>query len=117
MYSSIYIYCVAVERVAAFLRVQQAALTIYREYGAIDDATYAPTDLTAQYGSVGFTDIIAVAANEQIYISVSSFRDRAHHDQVMAQVDADPRIDQLYQEMLGIIDISRMVRGEFQRVV
>ncbi|CAA9588266.1 MAG: hypothetical protein AVDCRST_MAG86-4056 [uncultured Truepera sp.] len=35
----------------------------------------------------------------------------------MAKVDADPQINDLYAEMLALLDMSRVVRGEFERAV
>jgi len=34
----------------------------------------------------------------------------------MKEVDADHRIEKLYNEMLNVIDMSRVVRGEFEKV-
>ena len=117
MYTSIYIYRVPRRHVAAFLRVQAAALAIYRAHGALDDATYAPADLAARYGCAGFADAIGCGADEELYLSVSQFRDRAHHDEVMAIVDSDPQIAALYDEVVAVLDVGRIIRGEFERAV
>ena len=34
----------------------------------------------------------------------------------MEEVDADHRIEELYNEMFNVIDMSRVVRGEFKKV-
>ncbi|MBE3598632.1 MAG: hypothetical protein IMX02_07485 [Limnochordaceae bacterium] len=44
-------------------------------------------------------------------------RDRVHHDEVMARVDGDERIVMLYRQLTQLIDVSRVVRGEFDRTV
>ncbi len=51
-----------------------------------------------------------------MFIGISRFADRAHHDRVMEQVDSDPRIAELYAEVMAILDVGRIVRGEFERV-
>jgi uncharacterized protein YbaA (DUF1428 family) len=117
VYASIYIYRVPLANVEAFTNVQREALAIYHEHGAIDDATFAPVDLVARYGCIGFEDGVGAAPDERIFVSVSHFRDRAHHDAVMALVDADPRIERLYDEVTRLLDVARVVRGEFERVV
>lgn len=48
--------------------------------------------------------------------SVSTFNNKLHHDIVMEEVDADHRIEELYNEMFNVIDMSRVVRGEFKKV-
>jgi hypothetical protein len=35
----------------------------------------------------------------------------------MAKVDADARIGQLFEKITGILEVSRLVRGEFERKV
>lgn len=115
MFSSIYIYPVPTARMDDFLRVQTAALEIYREYGAHDDVTYRPVDTSAKYGCRGFDTAVELRDGEEPFVSVSQFRDRRHHDEVMAQVDRDPRIDRLFEEIQTVIDLERIVRGEFER--
>ena len=48
---------------------------------------------------------------------MSHFHSRSHHDEVMSKVDADAGINDLYAEMLTLLDMSRVVRGEFERAV
>jgi uncharacterized protein YbaA (DUF1428 family) len=55
--------------------------------------------------------------DEELFIGLSRFQDRNHHDEVMAKVDADAQINDLYAEMLTLLDMSRVVRGKFERVV
>ncbi len=117
MFSSIYIYRVPQSKIDEFLRIQTAAAIIYRRYGALDDETFAPVNLDAKYGCMALYDEIALGPDEQLFISASRFRDRAHHDVVMAQVDNDPEITELYQQITQILDVSRILRGEFERVV
>jgi len=117
MFTSIYIYRVPCENVEAFLRVQQEAAAIYRRCGAIDDETFAPVNLAAKYGCDSFLSALDVGEGEKVFISLSRFRDRTHHDEVMAQVDSDERIDELYDKVTVLLDLSRVVRGEFERVI
>jgi uncharacterized protein YbaA (DUF1428 family) len=117
MFTSIYIYQVPRENVELFLRVQEEATTIYQEFGALDDETFAPANLEPKYGCTAFPAALEVEEGEETFISLSRFRDRAHHDEVMEQVDADDRIDRLYEEVTKLLDAGRVIRGEFERVV
>lgn len=54
--------------------------------------------------------------NETLMCSVSTFISKHHHDMVMEKVDSDVRIEELYTEMFNVIDMSRVVRGEFEKV-
>jgi uncharacterized protein YbaA (DUF1428 family) len=117
MYSSIYIYPVPAGREDEFLEIQREALEIYRAAGAIDDATYRPVMVDDRYGCLGFGHAVELRDGERVWISVSFFRDREHHDAVMAHVDADERIDQLFERIQQVVDVGRVVRGEFERAV
>ena len=117
MFASIYIYRVPRQNVKAFLRIQRQAADIYRAYGALDDETFGPVDLEAKYGCVAFAGGLALAKGEDILVGISRFRDEAHHAEIMKQVDADPRINELYDEVAALLDVGRIVRGEFERVV
>lgn len=117
MYTSIYIYRVQRDKVAAFLRVQREAAAIYCQYGALDDETFAPCNLEAKYGCVPFAAAFEVEAGEEVLVSLGRFRDLAHHDEVMGRVDADDRISKLYEEMTSLLDVGRVVRGEFEGVI
>lgn len=117
MFTSIYIYPVPRENVDAFLLVQREAATIYQQYGALDDETYAAVDLDSKYGCGAFVDVFDIKDDEEVFIGFSRFRDRAHHDEVMAKVDSDQRINELYDKVTTLLDVGRVVRGEFERVV
>jgi uncharacterized protein YbaA (DUF1428 family) len=117
MFSSIAIYVVPEEHVEQFLRVQRETLAIYQDEGCLDEVTFAPVDLHAKYGCTTFDSVLGTAPGEQVFVSVSKFHNRAHHDEVMEKVDADPRLAQLYTELSKLLDTGRIVRGEFERVV
>ncbi len=116
MYTVIYLFRVPKPNVAAFSRVQQEAGEIYKQYGALDDKTLAPVSLEANYGCSGFSSVTELREDEELFVGLSCFRNRTHHDEVMAKVNADAQIDALYTETLTLIDMSRVVRGEFEEV-
>ena len=101
----------------AVVMIQREAAEICLRYGALDDLTFAPTNLDAKYGCSPFAGVVPVQPDERLFISVGKFRDRAHHDNVMQRVDRDPRINELNLEIDRILDVSRITRGEFQRII
>jgi uncharacterized protein YbaA (DUF1428 family) len=117
VYLSVYLFRVPRARREAFLRIQGEAAAILREYGALDNATLALGDQAKGYGLATFADLAPPAPDEAIYLELGTYRDRAHHDAVMAQIDRDPRIDALYEELVRLIDLARGARGEFARLV
>ncbi len=117
MHSMIYIYRLKRDRLDSFLDIQRQAAAIYKEHGALDDETLQAVDLTPRYGCAGFADAFSAADDETICVGLARYRDRAHHDEVMARVNADPRIDTLFAEVTDVIDLAHVVLGEFERVV
>lgn len=116
MYIAIYIYPVAVERTARFLEIQNRAAAICTEHGALSDRTYAPAVLGAKYGCLDMLGSVEVREGEDVFVGITSFRDRAHHDEVMSRVDSDPRIDELFSAIAEVVDVKRIRRREFSRV-
>jgi len=117
LYAAIYVYVVPCENVSRFLEIQREAADICLRYGAIDDLTFAPINLDPKYGCSPFGGVVLLEPTEQLFISVGKFRDQAHHDEVMTRVDRDPRINELNYEIDLLLDVSRITRGEFQRIV
>jgi uncharacterized protein YbaA (DUF1428 family) len=115
MYVQLYVYPVAQSNIAPFLRIQREASELYKRYGAVDDETFEPRNLEPKYGCAGFPDTIRLKQGETVFFSVTRFRDRSHQDEVMSKVNADKRINELYDEISSVIDVKRVVRGEFER--
>lgn len=114
MYTSIYIYRIKRSNVDEFLAIEREAVKVYMEHGAIFSDIYRASNLTAMYGCVAFTDAIDVDEDEEVLVGLSGFEDQAHHDETMSNVDADPRIQDLFAKVTKVIVLSRTVRGEFE---
>lgn len=116
MYNVLYLYPVLKHKKDRFIEINKKAALIYKEYGAIEDDTFQSTFIDAIYGCKGMEASVELHENETLMCSVSTFNNKHHHDIVMGKVDSDIRIDELYNEMIQVIDMSRVVRGEFEKV-
>lgn len=67
----------------------------------------------AQYGCLGFDSAVELKDHEVLMMEINRYRDKNHQVEVLSQVDTDPKIDALYNDMIQVIDIGRTVRGEF----
>ncbi|MBK7890318.1 MAG: DUF1428 family protein [Bdellovibrionales bacterium] len=117
MFAALYFYKIPKDRIDQFLSIQRQAADIYRRYGAIDDATFASSNLAARYGCASLLSEIALESNEELFFSVSLFESKENHDLIMLQLDRDPEISSLYDETCKVMDVSRILRGEFNRIV
>ena len=117
MYTSLYFYRVPKNNTEAFLNIQKKSAEIYVKYGAIDDWTFKAGDLKAIYGCVSFLQNIPMSADEELFFSLSLFKSKDEHDKIISLVDKDPEIEKLYGQIYSLIDLSKVIRGEFNRVV
>ncbi|KGR77991.1 DUF1428 family protein [Ureibacillus manganicus] len=116
MYKVLYLYPVLKQKKDRFIEINKKASLIYKEYGAIEDDTFQSTLIDAMYGCKGMEASVELHDDETLMCSVSTFSNKQHHDIVMEKVDSDLRIEELYNEMIKLIDMSRVVRGEFEKV-
>ena len=114
MYNVIYIYPVLEKNTSEFLRIQSDAAKIYLECGALSDQTFYLDNSEPKYGCLPFTKALTLKEDERVYLSITTFNGSDHHDEVMKKVDANPEINKLYSEVEKLIDVSRIVRGEFK---
>jgi uncharacterized protein YbaA (DUF1428 family) len=117
VYTSLYFYRVPKSNIAAFLEIQKQSAEIYKKNGALHDWTFGSANLNAKYGCISFPQEIQVADDEELFFSLSLFKSKDDHDRIMSMVDADPEIETLYVQICHLIDLSKVVRGEFNRLV
>jgi uncharacterized protein YbaA (DUF1428 family) len=117
VFNVIYNYRVPQKVEEEFLHIQSKASEIYRSYGSLEQETFVLTNQKLKFRCVPFSNVIDVDDDERVFVSLSRFRGKAHHDDVMRQIDSDLRIDRLFQEITGLIDLNRVIRGEFENVI
>lgn len=100
-----------------FLEIQRKSAEIYRKYGAIDDWTFGQDSLAGKYGCRSFLDDVSVEPDEALFFSLSLFKSADDHARIMALLDKDPEVGFLYDQVCEIIDLKRVIRGEFNRLV
>ncbi|SFB16297.1 Protein of unknown function [Lentibacillus halodurans] len=113
MYTVIYLYRVKQEHVQTFTNINSQASEIYLSNGALEDNTYRAEDLNGNYGAKGLIDVIQKEKNEEIFFGQSVFRNKSHHDDVMAQVNQNPEIKELFDDITNIINLSNVVTATF----
>jgi uncharacterized protein YbaA (DUF1428 family) len=117
MYHACYLFRVPADRIDQFLQIAAEAAKLYYQHGAISSSVSRITDGAAKYGCLGLLDQAPIRANEQLFIGIDSFPNHEKFTASMKQIDADPRIIELYHEMTKVIDLSRTIRWESEQVV
>ncbi|MBB4901888.1 DUF1428 family protein [Streptomyces griseomycini] len=99
-----------------FRTVVYDAVEVFRRHGAIGGTVMEVSDPAAKYGCSDIESGVDVAADEVIYAELTYFHDRAHYDEVMPKVDADPELAELYEKLVETVDVSRILRSEMSTV-
>ncbi|HLS09275.1 DUF1428 family protein [Lentibacillus sp.] len=113
MYTVIYFYRVKQEKVGSFIGINNRASEIYMSYGALEEKTYQAENLHGKNEFKGLLDVIQKEENEDIFLGQSVFRNKSHYDDVMKQVNDNPEIKQLFNEMSDTIDLSKVITATF----
>ncbi|MFT7837014.1 DUF1428 family protein [Saccharothrix sp. BKS2] len=113
MYVIWFLHRVPRAREEEFRTVVHQAIEVFRRHGAIGGTVFEMADPTAKYGCSDIESSVDVADDEVLYAELAYFHDRAHYDEVMPRVDADPELMVLYHELVRTVDIGRVVRAEF----
>ena len=114
MYLEIYLYPVMEENLEQFLKINRAAEQIYKEYGALDSETYTASSIEPEYGCLGMASAVELRDSEVLMLEINRYHHQDHQRQVLEKVDKDERIENLYDQMTKVLDMSRTVRGEFK---
>jgi uncharacterized protein YbaA (DUF1428 family) len=87
---------------------------VWKEYGALDYVEAIGDDVP--YGELtSFPRAVQAKDDEVVVFSWATYRDRAHRDEVMAKVMADPRLKPGMENMP--FDGKRMIYGGFQSFI
>ena len=113
MYLEIYLYPVLEDNKEQFLKINQEAERIYKEYGAIESETFSAASIHPEYGCSGMVSAVELRESEVLMLEINRYHNKVHHSQVLEKVDNDEQIENLYNQMKKVIDVSRTVRGEF----
>jgi len=82
----VYHYRVPMERTKRYITLEQQAIQIYMEHGCLG------------------VEIYRDAKDPRRWMEINRFRDREHHNDVVAAVDADPRMGPLFEEFISLFD-------------
>lgn len=113
-YHLLYIFRVPTVKVAEFLRIQREAAALYTSHGAVGSETYRVLDDSGKFSLIPFATVFPPALDENLFIGIDSYRDRAHHREVAPRIQADPRLADLYRSLTEVLEINRVVYAELE---
>lgn len=113
-YIDIYVMPVLQSREGDYLKWAELGRMVWMEHGALSYAENRADDVPA--GELtSFPKAVMLEPGEVIYCAYATYRDRAHRDQVMGLVMADPRMADMMADSAA--NMKRMIWGGFEAVV
>ncbi|MFC6092973.1 DUF1428 family protein [Saccharothrix lopnurensis] len=117
MYQELFVYRVPENRADDFERVVGQAIEVFRRHGALGGELVRVTDDTDKFGCRSMGNALGIGGDEVLYVEVSYFHDKAHHERVSASTDADPEVVDLFEVLVKTVDIQHVARSEFSSAV
>lgn len=102
------------DKIDAYCVMSKAMLELWIEHGALSGTEAAGEDVPDGV-LTSFPMSVKAAADEVVFFSFITYRDRAHRDAVNGAVMADPRTT--FDKHEGIFDAKRMIWGGFDVMV
>ena len=110
-----FILAVKKDRLDEYKDMARLAASVWKEYGAHDYVEALADD--APYGELtSFPRAVMAKDDEIVVFSYATYRDRAHRDEVMKKVMADPRMDPGDMSTWPF-DGKRMIFGGFETFI
>lgn len=116
-YLQLYVYRIRRAHREKFLNTMRKAREVYRKHGAYGEELFMLQNKTPKYGVTGLWELLPTAEDEELWIGLDRYGNLEHCAEVTKKVDADPKIDPLYEQTIGLVSsASQIVRGEFEMV-
>lgn len=113
-YVDAFVLPVQIEHEADYIKMAETGRQMWMEHGALTYVECRADDVPD--GKVtSFPMSVKLAKGEVVYVSFITYRDRAHRDEVLAKVFADPRAEGW--STATPVDMTRMIYGGFVPVV
>lgn len=115
-YVSSWVVPVPKKKLDAYKKKARKFGKLWKEHGALDYVECIGDNL--QPGKLtSFPQSVMLKRTETVVLAWLSFKSRAHHDRVIANAMADPRMQKLMNDEDMVIDGKRMFWGGFEVAV
>lgn len=94
--------------------IHRQTAQLYKQLGAVDVEISLLADGSAKYGCLGLNCAVPLTAGEQLMMVVDSFTNKESYSRASKTADKDSAISNLFEELSALVDISRIVRAEFE---
>ena len=104
--------------VAAYRRMAQGAVKLWKKYGVLEFRECVGDDLKVRQGmGLGFKKMAKLKPDETVMFSWVTFKSKKHRDQFNAKIMKDPRVANMMKDKKMPFDMKRMSYGGFRVIV
>lgn len=104
--------------VAAYRRMAQQAVRLWKKYGVIEFRECVGDDLKVMKGmELGFKRMAKLKPGETVMFSWVSFKSKKHRNQFNAKIMKDPAVEKMMEGKKMPFDMKRMAHGGFKVIV
>lgn len=96
------------------ISIHQQAGLLYKQLGARNVEVLLLVDGAPKYGCLGLADAVPLEAGERLIMVMDYFDNEDTYLSVSKIADEDSAVSELFNELSAIVDISRIVRAEFE---
>ncbi|HYE23371.1 MAG TPA: DUF1428 domain-containing protein [Candidatus Paceibacterota bacterium] len=115
-YIDLYLLPVPEANIPAYKKVAAKFGKIAKEHGMLSYNEFMGNDLEAKEGLQSFVKAAKPKDGETVVVAVAEFKSRAHRDQVMKKLMADPRMAEIEPET-PLFSMKKMHYGGFSGIV
>ncbi len=115
-YIDLYLLPVPEANLATYKKVAAKFAKLAKEHGALSYREFQGDDLAAKDGILSFDKAAKPKEGEVVIAAVMDFKNKAHRNQVMKKLMADPRMAALEPEA-PLFNMKKMYYGGFSAIV
>lgn len=115
-YLDLYLLSVPEANLPAYKKVAAKFGKLIKEHGALGYREFLGDDLESDGGVLSFTKAVKPKEGEVIVAAIAEFTNKAHRNQVMKKLLADPRAEEL-EPNPPLFNMKKMYYGGFNLIV
>jgi uncharacterized protein YbaA (DUF1428 family) len=93
----------------------RAGHEVGNKHGILRQESFVLGSTGTYEGFTNIANIVFATRDEEIWLHLNFYRDRKHRDDVMARIENDETMSQLFQQTMHLITPGSNVIGEFSR--
>jgi len=114
-YVQMHIFRVPKKNHDTIVQIGKQGHEVGNKHGILRQESFVLGSTETYEGFTNIANIVFATRDEEIWLHLNFYRDRKHRDDVMARIENDETMSQLFQQSMHLITPGSNVIGEFSR--